>query len=221
MKIAKGNEKLGDCLVISRPVGLTCPTSCFFLGNGCYAEKTEKRFPNAREAAQSNVRVNYKDIISLIEQAIGMGKSIRIHERGDWGRGNRVDMQYVNAWRRALSSFVELPRIWFYTHFYSKHLAALGNFPNVSAYASVHNETDIKRAKRAGFTLFAYITEHKKDKGGSKDFAKVLDLPILGPTVVCPEQRRGRTEVTCVGTKDTIACNLCTFTNRNVAFLAH
>ena len=43
MKVANGNDKLGKgCLVVSRPVGDTCPSSCDFLGNGCYAEQTEK-----------------------------------------------------------------------------------------------------------------------------------------------------------------------------------
>ena len=47
MKVANGNDKLGKgCLVVSRPVGDTCPSTCEFLGNGCYAEQTEKMYPN-------------------------------------------------------------------------------------------------------------------------------------------------------------------------------
>ena len=36
MKTAEGNDKLGkNCIVVSRPVGKTCPPSCVFLGGGC------------------------------------------------------------------------------------------------------------------------------------------------------------------------------------------
>jgi hypothetical protein len=43
MKTADGNDKLGKgCIVVSRPVGDTCPSDCDYLNNGCYAEHTEK-----------------------------------------------------------------------------------------------------------------------------------------------------------------------------------
>ena len=44
MKTAKGNDKLGkeNCIVVSRPVGDTCPPSCEFLGSRCYAEQLKK-----------------------------------------------------------------------------------------------------------------------------------------------------------------------------------
>jgi hypothetical protein len=56
MKVANGNDKLGKgCLVVSRPVGDTCPSSCAFLGNGCYAENTEKIYPGVRPAGMQNL----------------------------------------------------------------------------------------------------------------------------------------------------------------------
>ena len=47
MKTANGNDKLGkeNCIVVSRPVGDTCPSDCDFLGNGCYAEDLENIYP--------------------------------------------------------------------------------------------------------------------------------------------------------------------------------
>lgn len=44
------NEKLGSkCAAYSRPVGPSCPDSCPFLGDGCYAEHIQTRWPNVRK----------------------------------------------------------------------------------------------------------------------------------------------------------------------------
>lgn len=230
MKYAIGNEKLGsNCYVVSRPVGDTCPTSCYFLGNGCYAQSTEKRFPNARTAAAENLITDRNKIRALILDAIKRGKSIRIHERGDFGIGDDIDADYVDSWRWACESVVndglELPNIWTYTHFYRREIVkALGKY--IKLYASVHNRDDIKAAKRAGFKLFAFIdTDHlftrKKTKGTSNDSPKRIEFSGQ-KFVVCPEQRMGRTKVTCTGSKGTTACKWCVRNGgENVAFIEH
>jgi hypothetical protein len=48
-------------------------------------------------------------------------------------------------------------------------------------------------------------------------------LVVLNATkfVVCPEIRRGRSEITCTGTKDSISCDLCVRGLANVLFPAH
>ena len=227
MKFAKGNAKLGKkCLVVSRAVGDTCPSDCFYLHNGCYAESLEKQYPGVRPAGKANEVVKWQSIYSLLQSALGSGISIRIHERGDFGWNDKIDPKYVYAWRKALSEVLKdsgkLPLVWFYTHFYSKVLSRLGDdFPTVSAYASVHNVEHIKKAKRAGFKLFAYCTTIRKKKGGSKDFPVKIHLPILGETYVCPEQRMGRERVTCTGGDGKTACTLCVRGFSNIAFLDH
>ena len=222
MKFAVGNEKLGkNCLIVSRPVGLTCPSSCFFLHNGCYAEFTEKRFPNARKAAENNIVVSYKDIIEIIEKAIAKDYSIRIHERGDFLLNDKPDMKYIGAWKRALNAFNSLPDIWTYSHGYYKSIANLQDF-GIRMYASIHNSTDLKAAKKAGFKLFAYCTTIPRKKGGSADAPKLIVLDNE-KFITCPEQRRGRSNggVTCTGGNDSIKCDLCVRGLANVAFLEH
>ena len=144
MKYALGNEKLGKTVVVSRPVGLSCPPTCFFLGNGCYAEATEKRFKNARLAAMSNLKVLKSDIMEVLEIAKKKKLAVRVHERGDFGimEGDkfRLDKAYVLAWERAIKSTQDLPPIWFYTHIYDRRLASM---KGVMAYASVHTSGDI------------------------------------------------------------------------------
>lgn len=228
MKFADGNEKLGsNCIVVSRPVGDTCPTTCQFLGNGCYAEKTEHRFPNAREAGFANLITDKNKIRALILLAIKRGKSIRLHERGDFGINNKLDMKYINDWVWACKSLVKegvkLPEMWGYTHFYRKTLVKKLS-PFIKLYASVHNAEDLSTAKKAGFILFAWADSEqqfgKKKKGGSIDAPK-LAIIEGEKFITCPEMRRGRSEVTCTGNNGTIKCDLCVRGLQNVLFLNH
>lgn len=228
MKFANGNEKLGKgCLVVSRPVGDTCPSTCQFLGNGCYAEFTEKRFPNARTAGFANLNTNRMQIRVLIMTAIKEGKSIRWHERGDFGIDNSLDMTYIENIEAVCLQLMKegkpLPEMWAYTHIYDRRiLTRLSQF--ITIYASVHSRSDMRIAKREGFKHFAWCDTNEqfpaKGKGGNPDAPK---LAILEGEkfVTCPEMRRGRDTITCTGSKDTLACNLCTKGLANVLFLHH
>ena len=219
MKVAKGNDKLGNSVIVnSRPVGDSCPPGCFFLENGCYAEKVENRFPNARTAGFTNMELTWGSIWTQIRSAYDAGKSMRIHERGDFAMPKDgksvIDYNYLNAWKKALTETENKPRIWTYTHLYYKCIAELANY-GVKVYASVHNDADVKKAKAKGFRLFAFCTTIKKKKGGSRDQAKRIELPVIGKTLVCPEQIMGRKRVTCD------SCNWCIDGKGNVAFLEH
>src|SRR5262245_4901973 len=117
-----GNEKLGNVLVVNRPVGLTCPISCPLLDRACYALATEKRFPMARIVARENLVISADSLIKALRAGQAKGhKAARIHERGDFGQQNRIDRPYVKAWRKALQTVRELT-VWGYTHFYNRAL---------------------------------------------------------------------------------------------------
>lgn len=217
-----GNAKLGkkNVYVINRPVGLTCPSTCPFLQENspvrCYADCTENRFKQAREVAKNNLSVTGEQLFSILEEASQRDKVVRIHERGDFNLRGKLDTQYIGQWTAAIKRAIReklMPKTWFYTHIYSKILAKLGNLNNVAAYASVHSSEDLRKAKRAGFNLFAYVIKVKKKKGGSQDFPAYVDVPELGRTLVCPEQRLGRDKITCE------KCKYCIEGRGNVVFL--
>lgn len=217
----KGNYKLGRRVyIINRPVKTTCPSSCPFLQpdspSKCYAEFTERRFKKAKEAAHRNLNITAEQLYSMIESANKNNKDIRIHERGDFAIHDRLDTWYVGQWvkaiRKALKNRV-LPKVWGYAHLFRKTIAKLNKFNNVHIYASVHNEADIQQAQQAGFSLFAYVLKVARKKGGSKDFPAYVNIPVLGRTLVCPEQRLGRTKITCD------KCRWCIEGKGNVAFL--
>ena len=234
MKVANGNDKLGTgCVVVSRLVGDTCPSTCAFLNNGCYAEATEKQYKNVRPASAQNTITEVGRIRSMIIDAIKRGKSIRWHERGDWFLNGELDENYVNNVEVACASVVAsgytLPDMWFYTHVYNSRLVQLGKY--MAVYASVHNADDMAEAKRAGFTMFAWCDSDmkvapKRPRGKIKKAAWQADLPKLvvleGETfVTCPEIKKGRDFVTCTGNKNSRACNMCVRGRKNVLFPCH
>lgn len=236
MKYAKGNEKLGsECYVVSRPVGDTCPSHCFFLGVSCYAEATEKRFVNARTAGFANVVTDRNRIRSLLLLAANKGLSIRWHERGDFFKDGELDTEYIDNIRWACQSILSdghaLPDMWTYSHIYEPYLVEqIGPF--IKCYASVHNRQDKKRAEEAGYTLFAwcdtdneYTPKKKKGKAGVAQRTSLPKLAIIDGErfIMCPEMRRGRQPggVTCTGNKQTIACNMCVKGLANVLFQEH
>jgi hypothetical protein len=237
MQFSKGNEKLGDgCLVVSRAVGDTCPSTCDFLGNGCYAENTENIFKNSRAVGLRNMITEKNLIRAMIVEAIKKEVAIRWHERGDFFKNGELDMEYVGnivwACESLLSEGKELPEMWVYSHIYDSRIVNhLSKYMVV--YASVHNSDHKEAASNAGFKYFAWcdtdnVYSPKKPRGKAKVEAWRKALPKLAIIdneryITCPEMRRGRQAggVTCTGTKDSVECNLCVKGLANVLFLNH
>ena len=234
MKTAEGNDKLGkNCIVVSRPVGKTCPVTCVYLDKDCYALQTERQYKNAREAAFHNVITEKGRIRSMILDAIKRNKSIRWHERGDWFNDGTLDTDYVDNVCAACESVIEsgytLPDMWFYTHIYDSRLSAMNKY--MAVYASVHNADDMIAAKLAGFTMFAWCDKDmaiapKRPRGKIKKAAWQAELPKLvvlhgEQFITCPEIRKGRDFVTCTGNKNSRACNMCPTGKKNVLFPCH
>ena len=234
MKVANGNDKLGKgCLVVSRPVGDTCPPTCVYLGDGCYAEQTEKMYPNVRPAGMMNLITEKNRIRAMILEAIRKEKSIRWHERGDWFLNGELDLDYVEnvtwACESILADGISLPDMWFYTHIYDSRLVSFEKYMNV--YASVHNNDDMIAAMAQGFKLFAWCDSDEKiakkrpkRKAAAEVWRKSLPkLVVLNDVkfITCPEIRRGRGVVTCTPTEGSVDCNLCVKGLANVLFPSH
>ena len=89
----------------------------------------------------------------------------------------------------------------------------------------------MKKAKAAGFTLFAWCDSDekiapKRPRGKKKADQWRSDLPklvVLGDDkyITCPEIRRGRGVVTCTKTKNSVNCQLCVQGLANVLFPSH
>ena len=122
-----------------------------------------------------------------------------------------------------------MPDMWFYTHIYDSRLVSLEKYMNV--YASVHDDNDMGEALAQGFKLFAWCDsdmkiapKRPKNKAKAEAWRKALPkLVVLNGTkfVTCPEIRRGRSVITCTGTKDSISCDMCVKGLASVLFPSH
>lgn len=218
-----GNIKLGKRVsVLSRPVLDSCPVSCSWLDNGCYAERIERRFPNARKAGLKNLKIqDWQKIRSFLLDAVRRKNIVRFHERGDvlklTSNGSKIlDIKYINNIKHAIQSIkkdkLPLPNMWMYTHVYKKEVASLSKF-GVSLFASVDNTNDYKTAYKAGFRKFAWSTTLRKGKDKNKKW-----ITENGKTIpVCWEQLN-------IG-KEKSTCDICQYCVKkhlgSIAFMRH
>lgn len=213
----EGNTKLGPKIsVFSRAVGDTCPTSCELLGNGCYAQRTERIYTTARRAGLRNVRIqDWQKLRSFILDAAAKNNAIRWHERGDFLKldslGRKiVDRPYISNIIRAVESIkqdgIDVPKMLCYTHVYSPYIIPLQNY--MTLYASVDSAADFRAAKRVGFKLFAWSTGVKKSQG-----TKMWENHVGDQKIVCWEQ---------LGTKATCSdCMYCWKGLGDIAWVKH
>ena len=195
MKFSIGNKKLGpNVLHLSRPVGLTCPLTCAYHPksegpgkNKCYMIRMEGIHPNVRKAASENLEIDLQVLVEALSSH--HGKLVRLHVGGDFLKPDgTLDILYILRWRRAMDR-VPHSRILCFTHVYSKVLllAFKRYAPEFQLIASINNELDLARARRAGFTRFALAMEEKHyewDKGQA--WVERFGLRFL----VCPEIRK-------------------------------
>ena len=227
MKFSIGNSKLGkNCMVVSREVGPTCPPDCVYLGHECYADRTQKRFPDAHAVGIGNRDIEEVQVRSMLVEAHRKGNTVRWFERGDAGANGKPDIRFLTNVKRAYESLPadRRPASWLYTHFNKTPEVVEYLHEHVACYASVHSADDIRAAKDNGFRLFAYCDD-SSEYAPKKNSRKFYDPAACPKTVdiggehfvVCPEIRLGRQRVTCTGTKDTPACNLCPLANKRLA----
>ena len=219
----KGNSKLGPNIsILSRAVGDSCPDSCLFLDNNCYAQKTERRFNNARLAGLKNMKIaDWQKIRAFLLDATKRGNDVRYNERGDMLKTTKndskiLDIKYIKSIVKANESIIEEgnkpPQQFLYSHVYKKEVAQLAKL-GISVFASVTTIGDYKQAKSVGFTRFAWSTTLRKGKDKNK-----IWIAENGDVVpVCWEQLgQGKTKGTC-GT-----CQYCINPKLgSIAFLNH
>lgn len=198
------NSKLGKGVATTYlPVGTvedggSCPKSCPFLGNGCYAQKGRVNIH-----VQKTAGCNPMDEAKLISEAEPKaGQMLRIHVSGDF-----VSNAHLKAVDQAVAKWQAKGggQAWAYTHNWRELNPK--NAKHFSLIASVHSVEDGVEAKAAGYKSFALAVQKHSSRMAWKHDDEVV--------VPCPQQT---TEgVTC---KD---CRLCTHKNGvvNVAFAKH
>lgn len=213
MKVSTSNRKLGNGIVsISRPVGPTCPQTCPFLANGCYAERMQSFRLTVKNAWRQGMTIDPVQVARDILKENPV--ALRIHVGGDFlAENGNLDRSYLAGLLRTLrrvrdSRGQPLPA-WVYTHAWldlnphTRYLRML----SVECFASVHSQPAADKAAVMGYRLA--IDGETRYKG--------VRLPVKGNGgLTCPEQRKG---VTCSD------CKYCfrppTGREKNVVFYRH
>ena len=151
------NRKTGPMAAIYRPVGVTCPSSCPLLNNGCYAQ----RGPAAIHQKRSEEKTfTFEELIEKMPCNVNI---IRLNVTGDFlDENGNPDVAYINALRDAAK---KNPNIIFYgyTHAWdilAKHFADMPD--NVHVLASVNNKEDAEKAKAMGWHYARVTSEYDR-----------------------------------------------------------
>lgn len=179
-----------------RAVGPTCPSSCPFLENGCYAQQGNTRLHQADRYGENDGRVFLESLAMLPPNAI-----VRLHVSGDVMLDGVVDEPYLHA---LIAGARRRPDVTFfgYTHAWREIDLERFVFPeNLILNASCESDDAVDEARSQGWDTVTVVP-------------KATAWKRQGDTVVCPNQTMG---VSCY------ECGLCMKPLRNltVAFRVH
>lgn len=210
LSLKSENTKTGP-LPVSTTSKDSCPSTCPFMGNGCYAE-VGKLAIHWRQVSQGERGMSWDDFCDAIEK-LPENQLWRHNQAGDLpGKKNRIN-------RTMLRQLVEAQlgkRGWTYTHY------------DVTSNTTValHNVEAVKEANAGGFAVnVSCETPEQVDIAISRGLPAVIALPRNAPhrsktpggapIVVCPAQTQEY--MTCA------VCKLCAKSERKVVvgFLAH
>lgn len=195
------NSKLGAGVATTyRPVGITCPSSCPLLNNGCYAQRGRVQI-HAKQSQHDNWELRKLAGNTLVRHLVS----------GDWLKTTKAGRKVV--YRALLDGVIALHRAcswltgWGYTHA-AEQLDAAGFGPkswpaNFKILASCHS-----------------IEAKAEHNARGWNTARVIDQPRerLGDEYLCPVDASKH-----AGKPQTTTCNRCRACfdnrNRNIAFL--
>lgn len=178
-----------------REVGLTCPSTCRYLGNGCYALGGNVAI-HQRNAGNSVNAALHGAAAAMVWAAL-TGRVARLHVSGDLGTS--VDADYV-------AGLVEVGR---------EVRRLSGNA--VVAWSYTHHADGPYRAELADAGIVVRLSDRTGPSGAivvaSREHAREVRAASGAPVAVCPAQLR---DVSCA------ECRLCwTRPDVTIAFIAH
>lgn len=216
-----GNSKLNGSRKVDATyasIQATCPKTCPFMGEGCYAQMGMTAYHTRRldvEAQGMSALAIAKAEAKAIDQSykggkVPEGRDLRIHVAGDArsATATRIIAKAIDRWKARGGG-----RAWSYTHAHDK--VPRTAWGQVSTLASVESVSQVKAARQQGYAPAIVVSEFESDKA--------FKLPNCDTTwIPCPAQTKpGGKEIGCTD------CHLCMKadwlfeTNRGIAFAAH
>jgi hypothetical protein len=189
LTLNSSNAKLGGAATTYAPIVNSCPTSCPFMGSGCYGQNGPVAIHGSR--LESQLRGLSADTVAMLEAAeIRDGAAmlakrrqtmpLRLHTFGD--------CRTTFAASTVASAAKSWPgAVWTYTHAWRD--VPRGAWGSVSVLASCEGAEDAREALAVGYAAAIVVEEHPAD-GRAWTAGDIRVVP-------CPEQMRGRTCAEC------------------------
>jgi hypothetical protein len=205
--------------VTYRPVGSdkngTCPPTCSFLGNGCYAQRGRAGIAARRaEREAEQLGSDGKQLRKWLE-LLPKTQYIRHHVSGDVGSNGEPDYAYIKSMVEGHKSNPAL-RAWGYTHFWAVLNPEDFNAPGLCINASADSIAEALEAKRRGWDVAVVAPKGEKRlkwrEGG--------ELFVVCPNQVATERYAATKEGYVIGCAE---CQLCLIRNRKqiIVFRKH
>jgi len=181
-----GNRKLGGASATYVAQG-SCPTTCAFLGAGCYAESGKSGIATrqlARAAAGATPAALARAEAAAIDTLSGR-RPLRLHVVGDCA--TTAAARTVAAAAERYTARAGAP-VWTYTHAWRK--VSRASWGPVAVRASVERLEDIPIARARGYAAAIVVDAHPAD-------GRAWTAPDGTRVIPCAEQTRGRTCTDC------------------------
>ena len=189
------NEPKGPyCASTYVSIDATCPSSCPFRGNGCYAQAgmAVARLDRIARAGEWSSTMTIEAEVEAID-LIGIhgvpqdgargGRDLRLHVSGDVGdeRGARMLAAAADRWRARGGGDV-----WTFTHLWRD--IPRSAWGSISVLASVETPAQVAEALGRAYAPAMTVKSHDGSQAYEVNGAKI---------VPCPAQTRGRTCIEC------------------------
>ena len=183
------NAKLGDRVSATYLSQESCPATCPFLDNGCYAEQGNSGIHTKRLAkspindpvALAKAEVNAIQR-GLVGQELPPDQALRLHVVGD-----ARTIEAVRILVTGLKHWLYGP-VWAYTHAWQKVARRVWG-TQVSILASCEDLTGVVKAMRRGYAAALVVTGHKSSKTYTIQTRTMGQLRVIP----CPNQTLGKT----------------------------
>lgn len=185
LTLKSSNAKLGGAATTYAPIANSCPTSCPFMGSGCYGQNGPVAIHGARLEAT---------FAGLSADTVAMWEAGEIRDAAHMLRKRRQTMPLrLHTFGDCRTPFAALQvsdaaeywpgAVWTYTHAWRD--VERWNWGKVSVLASCEGLDGAREAMALGYAASMVVAEHPAD-GKAYMAGDVRVVP-------CPEQTRGRT----------------------------
>lgn len=183
------NRKLG-LVATTHAAQTSCPTTCPFLGQGCYAERgplgafTTRRL-NAAAVGRSALEVAIAESDAIDTMDTVVGRPLRLHTVGDCSSDESAGIVSVAAERYSRRGG---GRAWTYTHAW--RTVRRGSWGSVAVLASCETPTDVEAAHARGYATALVVPSFRSWRRYNHGGVDLLPCPeMTGATRSCADCR--------------------------------